>query len=245
MSLGMKIMTNLSAINRALAFLLCALLWGGNAWAVTAATVTHLSGTLVVMKPDGSSRILSVKSNVESGDTISTEKDTFARIKFTDGGETVLRPNTILKLDSYAYNQDKPKEDGFFSSLLKGGARFVSGLIGKRGNRDAYAVKASTATIGIRGTEYVVLVCSGGNCPAGMKDGAYTLVFEGSVSVHNEFGEIGCGAGQFCFTPLDGAPVTLLEVPPGVDFSTPSSFLDQIGGDTVLDTQGHKECVIH
>ena len=242
----MKKMTNLSAtVSRTLAFLLCALLWGGNVWAATAATVTHLSGTLVAMKPDGSSRILSLKSNVESGDTLSTEKDTFARIKFTDDSETVLRPNTIFKLDSYAFDQDKPKEDGFFASLLKGGARFVSGLVGKRGNRDAYALKAATATIGIRGTEYVVLVCSGGNCPAGMKDGAYTLVFEGSVSVHNEFGEIGCGAGQFCFTPLDGAPIMLLEIPAGVDFSTPSSFLDQIGGNTFLDTDSHRECVIH
>ena len=66
--------------------LLLALLWFNVAWAAPAAIVTHLSGTLSVLKADGTARILSQNSEVESGDTLTTEKDSFARLKFTDGG---------------------------------------------------------------------------------------------------------------------------------------------------------------
>ncbi len=236
-------MTNPCANSRALAFLLCALLWGGNVWAAPAATVTHMSGTLAAMKPDGSTRILALKSEIESGETISTQKDTFARLKFSDGGEVVLRPSTMFKVDTYRFDQDKPKEDGFFVSLLKGGARFVTGLVGKRANRDDYGVRTAASTIGIRGTDYAVLVCQA-DC-ANLADGTYTNTYDGIISQTNEFGELDCAAGQGCFGAPDKPPVLLPEVPPGVDFTLPPVFLDKIGADAVLDTSGHKECVIH
>lgn len=234
-------MKNLCADSRIFSFLLCALLLVGNAWAAPAATITHLSGTLAAIKPDGSSRILSVKSDVESGDTLSTEKDTFVRLKFTDGGEVVLRPNTVFKVDAYGYDENKPKEDSFFVSLMKGGARFVSGLVGKH-NRDAYAVKTATATIGIRGTDYGVLVCQG-DCP-NLGDGTYTNTYDGTIRHSNRHGELDCATGHGCFSGRGVAPVRMPEIPREIDFFVPSSFLDKIGGDTVLDRSGHKECQI-
>ena len=231
-------MTNLCAISRI--FLLCALLLAGNAWAVPAGTVTHISGTLAAMKADGASRLLSVKSIVESGDTLSTEKDTFARIRFTDGGEVVLRPNTVFKVDSYGYDTSKPKEDGFFVSLMKGGARFVSGLIGKR-NNEAYLLKTAGATIGIRGTDYGVLVCNH-DCKH-LKDGTYTHTYEGIIHHKNKHGDLDCAAGEGCYSDKDAPPVKLRDIPDDIDFFVPASFLD-MGGDTALDGSGHTECLI-
>ena len=235
-------MTSLCASSRIFSFFLCALLLAGNAWAVPAASITHMSGTLSVKKPDGTIRILSVKSSVESGDTLSTEKDTFARLKFTDGGEVVLRPNTVFKVDAYGYDESKPKEDSFFVSLLKGGARFVSGLVGKRGSQDAYAVKTPSATIGIRGTVWSGLVCQG-DCQK-LKDGTYTTTHEGTIHHSNRYGDLDCASGQGCYSNRDAPPIRLPEPPPEVDFHVPASFLDRIGGDTVLDKSGHKECTI-
>lgn len=222
--------------------LLLALLWFNAAWAVPAAIVTNLSGTLSVRKADGAARILSQLSEVESGDTLTTEKDSFARLKFTDGGDVTLRPNSIFRIESYAYQEAEPNKDSFLMSMLKGGLRTVTGLVGKRGNRDAYRLETPNATIGIRGTYYVTLACSG-DCPGGMKDGTYTTVFEGSIGVRNEFGEIECSAGQTCYSPLGGPPVVLPE-DPGVDFKAPLSMDDEIEGDTVLDAEGHRECKI-
>ena len=235
-------MTSLCVISRTFIFLLCTLLATGNTWAAPAASITHMSGTLAAVKPDGSTRILSVKSNIESGDTLSTEKDTFARLKFTDGGEVVLRPNTVFKLDNYGYDENKPKEDSFFVSLLKGGARFVSGLVGKRSDRDAYAVKTTAATIGIRGTYFGVMVCQG-DCLE-LKDGTYTNTYEGAIGHTNQHGSLDCASGQGCYSDRNAPPVRLPKPPPSIDFHVPSSFLDKIGGDTVLDKSGHKECTI-
>lgn len=48
-------------------------------------------------------------------------------------------------------------------TLLKGGFRTVSGLIGKV-NRDAYRITTPVATIGVRGTRYSARLCQG-ECP--------------------------------------------------------------------------------
>jgi hypothetical protein len=48
--------------------------------------------------------------------------------------------------------------------LLKGGFRTVTGLIGKRGNTDAYKLRAGTATIGIRGTDFSSRLCATKDC---------------------------------------------------------------------------------
>jgi hypothetical protein len=54
----------------AVSFLLAAI----PGWAAPAAEVTHLSGILSAKKPDGSSKVLAVRSVVEEGDVLTTEK---------------------------------------------------------------------------------------------------------------------------------------------------------------------------
>src|SRR5512140_376701 len=73
-----------------------------------AGQVTHLSGVLTAKRADGSAKLFSVKSEVQEGDTLSTEQDTYARIKFTDGSEVVMRPGSQLKVASYSFDREKP-----------------------------------------------------------------------------------------------------------------------------------------
>jgi len=144
------------------AFILCAL-FGSTAFAQGAGTVTHLSGTLSVQRADGSVRILSQKSEVNPGDTLTTQRDSYAQINFTDGSSLTMRPNTQLKVEQYNFVQDKPQEDNSFLRLVKGGLRTVTGLVGKRGNLDAYKIGTNTATIGIRGSSGDTVVVLPGN----------------------------------------------------------------------------------
>ena len=90
--------------------------------------VTHLSGTLTAKRADGSTKLFSTKSEVQEGDTLSTEQETYARIKFADGAEVVLRPGTQLKVAAYAYDEAKPQSDSIVMNMLKGGLRAVTGL---------------------------------------------------------------------------------------------------------------------
>jgi hypothetical protein len=100
--------------------------------------VTHLSGPLFAKKADGTTRVLSINSAVEQGDTLVTEKKTYARIKFTDNSEINMRPGTQIKVSEYSFDQAKPKEDKIAMNLVKGGMRAVTGMIGKRGDQDSY-----------------------------------------------------------------------------------------------------------
>lgn len=127
-------------------------------------TVSQLSGTISVQKPDGSVRLLARNSEVARGDTLNTERDSFAQVKFTDGAVVTLKPNTRFRIEDYAFDQADPARDNSAFALLKGGLRMITGLIGKRGNQDAMRMGTATATIGIRGTTFTVEDCVTSTC---------------------------------------------------------------------------------
>jgi hypothetical protein len=93
-----------------------------------------------------------------------TAKDSYAQVKMNDGTQMTLRPNSNLRIDAFQFKQDAPKDDNVVLRLLKGGFRTVTGLIGKRSNPDAYKLRAGTATIGIRGTDFTSRLCATKDC---------------------------------------------------------------------------------
>jgi hypothetical protein len=130
------------------------LLFGHAAWAQVVGTVAHLSGPLIAKKANGTVKVLAVKSEVENGDTLVSEKNTYAQIKFIDKGEITLRPNTTFRIENFAYDAEKPEGDSANFDLVKGGLRSITGLLGKR-NKEKFALKTPSATIGIRGTTFI------------------------------------------------------------------------------------------
>ena len=142
-----------------IAFAIACMFAGTTALAAGGGEVTHLSGTLSVQRPDGTILVLAEKSEVKAGDFLMTQRDSYAQINFVDGSSVTMRPFTQLKIDAFNYAQDKPQEDNAFFRLLKGGLRTVTGLVGKRGNQDAYRIGTATATIGIRGSVGDTVAC--------------------------------------------------------------------------------------
>ena len=122
--------------------------------AQVAGTVVQLSGPLLARKASGAVKILSLKSEVESGDTLVTEKNTYAMVRFIDNSEMTLKPATTMTIDSFAFDNAKPDGDSANFSLVKGGLRSVTGLLGKR-NKEKFELKTPAATIGIRGTTFI------------------------------------------------------------------------------------------
>ena len=170
------------------------------ALALAQAVVEHLAGTLSAQRADGTVRLLAERSAVHVGDVLSTESDTYAQLRFTDGGRVTLRPNTQVKIDAYHYSELQPKQDSFLMSLVKGGLRALSGFIGHRGNRDAYAMRTPTATIGIRGTEYDAIYIppngQAGNGGMGGAGGAGGLIGNGGAGGNGGDGGLGGQAGN-------------------------------------------------
>lgn len=140
---------------RWLALLGCWLALSASAWAAqVAGTITQLSGPLLDKKADGAVKILSLKSEVENGDTLVTEKNTYAQVKFIDNSEITLKPGTTFKIENFSFDEGKPGGDSATFNLVKGGLRSVTGLLGKR-NKEKFEMKTPSATIGIRGTTFI------------------------------------------------------------------------------------------
>ena len=207
-------------------------------------TVTHLSGTLSVKKADGSVRILSQKSQIESGDTVNTERDSYAQIKFSDGAQLTLKPNTAIKVDNFKFSEEKPQEDSFLYSLVKGGLRAVTGIVGKR-SRDKYQLGTATATIGIRGTTFSADDCAstrGGDCQR-LDAAVYVGVADGEVVVRNGQGEIGLTAGQFGLVTPNQRPL-FLSTDPGLQFTPPATFIQSVMAGSVVNAGKNLECAV-
>src|ERR1700704_4951027 len=175
-------------------------------FALAQGTVQNLSGTLSVQRPDGSVRALAERSSVFIGDVISTERDSYAQLRFTDGGQVTLRPNTQVKIETYAYEEGRPDRDNFAMQLFKGGLRSLTGLIGKRSNnRNAYRMVTSTATIGIRGTDYTAIQIAAPPSgekppPNSLAPGVYVTVADGAIAFIAGGVEQLVGVGQAAFS---------------------------------------------
>lgn len=214
------------------------------------ATVTHLSGVVTARRADGTTRFLSVKSAVAEGDTLVTTQATYARMKFADGGEVVLRPESQLRVDAYKFDEKKPEQDNVLVSLIKGGMRSVTGLIGRR-SKEKVAFSAPNATIGIRGTHFGALLCQndcaqiptpGGGPPP---NGLHVDVLDGSVTVRNNAGQQVLIAGQFGYV-RDAATVPTV-VPPqrGIQVTMPLAISRNAGSGAALGKgRESNECVV-
>ncbi len=118
----------------------------------TAGRVNFAYGPVKAEAPDGVKRPLHRGSIINPGDTIHTHRGG-AQVRFTDGAYLSLKPATSFRVDEYRYTGNTDGEERGFFSLLRGGLRTITGLIGKV-NRKTYRITTSTATIGIRGTAF-------------------------------------------------------------------------------------------
>lgn len=201
-----------------------------HAFAQVAGTVTQLSGPMMAKKADGKIKVLSLKSEVEAGDTLVTEKNTYALVKFIDNSEITLKPGTTFVVEQFAYQADQPEGDQASFNLIKGGLRSLSGLLGKR-SKEKFSLKTPAATIGIRGTyftaEYLAPLTTVPTSVAptvptpARPPGLYVQVLDGLIHVTNPAGTSNFSAGQFGYTPNFTKPPVVLPSNPGMQFNPP------------------------
>lgn len=215
--------------------------------ALAQGTVQHLSGTLSVQRPDGSVLALAERSNVFVGDVISTQRDSYAQLRFSDGGQMTLRPDTQVKIEAYAYDEGRPEGDSFAMQLFKGGLRSLTGLIGKRtANRNAYRMVTSTATIGIRGTDYTAIQVDPpkpGETTT-LAPGVYVTVADGAIAFISGGVEQLVGVGQAAFSSDVNLPPRLIPPPPNLPQVTPPPSFGEGLKPTSVNAGLSLECVV-
>ena len=104
--------------------------------------------------PGGPVRKLAEGDPVFPGERIRTGAGTVLQIDFTDKSRFTLGPNAEFEVERYFQAAGGGSgEDAFYSRVLKGAFRYVSGLIAHT-KRENVRISIAVATIGIRGTHF-------------------------------------------------------------------------------------------
>jgi len=215
------------------------LAWAHGAWSAgEAAVVISISGTVSAQQPDGKVRILAKDSPLTAGEIVLTQKDSSVQMRFRDHSQVTLRPNTQLVIENFSFDEAKAQDDKLSLYLIKGVMRALSGLVGKRSMPEAYRAGTLAGTIGIRGTDYALMLCgvkdenclgmrvpneikmSDGTVPAGL----YLNVFDGLINFTNRVATINISEGQAAYVQDQDSVPVLLSADPGPILEIPNSL---------------------
>lgn len=219
--------------------ILALILAAASAQADDAGSVLFSKGTVTAQR--GSVIALTKGDSVLSSDTITTGDTSRAQLLMIDGAKIAIRPNSEIRIDEYAYAAASPtvveaSNDRSVISLVKGGFRTITGAIGEE-NRSNYEVRTAVGVLGIRGTDFAILLC-GGDCNWApnvnpgepIEDGLYIGVTAGVIAFRAQGGDIVVRAGEYAFIPLGPRAPERLDSPPPVLIDDNDLRFDADGG---------------
>jgi hypothetical protein len=161
--------------------------------------VMFVNGSVQVTNSASQTRALQKGDVINESDTVTTAKDSTAQIKMRDGGYIVIRPDSQLKFDSFIFSGEEDGSERSFFSLLKGGIRAITGLIGQR-NKKSYRITTPESTIGIRGTDHETFVVTADSPLAAVAPlGTYNKVNRGETTITTNKGTISVLPNQMGF----------------------------------------------
>jgi len=166
-------------------------------------------GDVKVLDTVGKERPARKGGEVNEGESILSGASGTAQILLADGGILAVRPATRMKIDEYKFDgKDDGSERSFFS-IVKGGFRSITGLIGKK-HKENYGIKTPAATIGIRGTDsetvHVVTPLPG------VPEGTYNKVNTGATVMNGTV----INPNQVGYTPNLQTPAAILPAMPPI-----------------------------
>jgi hypothetical protein len=167
-----------------LAWVIAALLSAASAFG--AAVVQDSKGDVRAGTTPAQSKPVGPNQRVLSGTSVITAPGSRVTLRFDDGQVVALHENTEFRIVEFYYRPQEPTADRAIFSLLRGALRVVTGALGKR-NRDAFALHVAQATIGIRGTDFMVAIVNP----------AYLSVLKGTVAATNVAGTVAFEAETF------------------------------------------------
>jgi hypothetical protein len=204
----------MSLLTRLSGFLVVALF---SASALASAVVESVTGDVRAGATPPSATALKVGQRVNAGDTVSVGAGGRTVLRFDDGQALLLNENSEFRIRTYSFIVAEPSKDSFVFDLLRGAMRSVTGALTSRNPR-AYSLNTPQATIGIRGTDFMVAIYN----PLAVS------VIQGLTTVANAAGTVAVGAGSIVSVATAGTlavATTAAALPAGVTagFSSMSS----------------------
>jgi hypothetical protein len=108
-------------------------------------------------QPEEPAATLAVNSRLLSRDLLQTSAKGRVDLLFEDGSRLDIGPGSVVTLDDYVYKPGSGGAQATFS-MTKGMMRFTSGDV----QRDRLIIRTPTATMGVRGTAFMVAVLPNG-----------------------------------------------------------------------------------
>jgi hypothetical protein len=129
---------------------------------------------------------VSLNQRLNPGTVLTTGPNAQVVMRFDDDQRVVLNQNTEFRIVDFRYNASNPREDRSIFDLVRGALRIVTGAVASR-NQAAFQLRAPQATIGVRGTDFMVSIVNP----------LYVSVLSGSIGLTNAAGTVVIGAGSF------------------------------------------------
>jgi hypothetical protein len=141
--------------------------------------VAQHSGTGTLVGTDGQTRSISNGAPLFNGDTVRTDKASYAVLAFRDRSKVTVIAESEFKLENVRFSGAQSDQGNFVVRIVRGGARTLTGLLAKREPKTVQ-INLITAVIGIRGTGVdgrLALDCIAGSC----SEAAFAYTWEGAV----------------------------------------------------------------
>ncbi|OFZ67757.1 MAG: hypothetical protein A2V79_01240 [Betaproteobacteria bacterium RBG_16_56_24] len=210
----------------------CLMFTGQAAYAGIAGHILFLNGNVQSTNSAGQTRVLQKGDAIHESDTVTTARGSSAQIKMRDGGYVVIRPDSQLKFDSFTFSGEEDGSEKSFFSMIRGGIRAITGLIGKK-NKKNYRIETPGSTIGIRGTDHETVVVTAGSALAAVAPiGTYNKVNSGETTITTSKGtlpvlpnQMGFAGGADQMPQLQPLNLNIFTVvpPPSPQAQTPKS----------------------
>jgi hypothetical protein len=181
-----------------------------------------VAGDVRIVARDGTQRQAARAAAFYEGESIVTGPGALGQLRMADGTLMSVRPDTEMKLDRFAFAGEKDPNPSFLLSVVKGGFRTITGLIGKI-KRESYRVATPAATLGIRGTDFELVHVQQQLATPTAPAGTYNRVYDGVTSFQNIAGAtLLVSRNQTAFVALQGTAPPVLVAPPADIFGRPT-----------------------
>ena len=140
------------------------------------ANASERAGETTRVQPDSYQRESFFPSSLDVGDEIYREAKVYTEqygsieMRFDDGSQLTVGPNTELTIDDYVYAGDAGSDKAAIS-LGRGMLRMISGQIAS----DRVSVRTPVATVGIRGTDFTLDTATDGIVKVWVDDGVVAV----------------------------------------------------------------------
>jgi hypothetical protein len=147
--------------------------WAAFAQPTEVGRVSLHIGQAWVVRADGTRLPLARGAAIFVGDRVETAANGHVHMRFIDNAAVSVRPDSVLQVQAYTYDAERPQSNEIRLLVEKGTSRSISGAATDV-DKSRFRLNTPIAAIGIRGTDFIVQTDPAGD-KASVADGTIVM----------------------------------------------------------------------